>query len=60
MSAQIIGKVKSTKTFKTYEVKWDPSDRNVYIAYAGWTRVGKASSASQAIYMAEAWIAQKG
>ena len=60
MSAQSIGRVKSPKTYKTYEVKWDPSDRSVYVAYAGWTRVGQASSASQAIYMAEAWIAQKG
>jgi len=59
MSAQLIGKVKSPKDYKTYEVKWNPYDRNVYISYAGWTKVGQASSASQAMMMAEAWLYNK-
>ena len=58
MSAQLIGRVKSPK-FKSYEVKWNPHDRNVYVSYAGWTKVGQANSASQAMRMAEAWLYDK-
>ncbi len=59
MSAQLIGSVKSPKTFKSYEVRWNPNDRNVYVSYAGNTKVGKASSASQAMNVAEAWLSNK-
>ncbi len=59
MSAQLIGRVKSPKTFKSYEVKWDPLDRHVYVSYAGWTKAGTASSASQALNVAEAWLYDK-
>ncbi len=59
MSATVIGRVKSPKTFKSYEVKWNPSDRNVYVSYAGWTKVGDASSASQAMQKAEAYVYNK-
>jgi hypothetical protein len=59
MSAQLIGRVKSGKYQKSYEVKWNPHDRHVYVSYAGWTKVGLASSASQAMNMAEGWLHDK-
>jgi hypothetical protein len=59
MSAQLIGWVKSPKTFKSYEVRWNTHDRNVYVNYAGNTKVGKASSATQAMNVAEAWLSNK-
>jgi hypothetical protein len=59
MSATVIGRVKSSKSFKSYEVKWSPSDRNVYVSYAGWTKIGEASSASQAMQLAEAYVYNK-
>ena len=55
MSSQIIGKVKGGKSGKTFEVKWSPSDRNVYVRIAGWTRAGKAGSANDAMNVAEAF-----
>jgi len=58
MSATVIGKVKSGNN-KTYEVKWDSSGREVYVSWAGWSYVGKASSASDAMRMAEAWLYNK-
>lgn len=58
MSATIIGTVKSGKG-KSYEVKWDQSSRDVYVSYAGWTDVGKASSANEAMNKAEAWLYNK-
>ena len=45
MSATVIGRVKSGQG-KSYEVKWDQSSRDVYVSWAGWSHVGKASSAS--------------
>lgn len=54
MSAKIIGRVKSCKG-KSYEVKWDQSDKNVYVAWGGWTKVGKAYSAGEAMTKVEAW-----
>ena len=58
MSATVIGAVKSGKG-KSYEVKWDQSNRDVYVSYAGWTGVGKASSAGEAMNKAEAWLYNK-
>ena len=59
MAATVIGKVKSGRTNKSYEVKWDQSSKDVYVSYAGWTRVGEASSARDAMNMAEAWLYDK-
>ena len=58
MAAEVIGRVKSGSN-KSYEVKWDHSSRDVYVSYAGWTDVGKASSASEAMRKAEAWLYNK-
>lgn len=58
MSAQIIGRVKSGKG-KSYEVKWNKSDRNVYVSWGGWTNVGKSASANEAMTKAEAWLYNK-
>lgn len=54
-----IGHVKSGKTNKSVEVKWDPSSKDVYVAYAGVTRIGKAESAGEAMHKAEAWLYDK-
>lgn len=59
MAAQIIGRVKSGKTRKEFEVKWDSSDRTVYVSWGGWTKAGKASSAGEAMNVAEAWLYDK-
>lgn len=59
MAATVIGRVKSGSTNKSYEVKWDQSSKDVYVSYAGWTRVGDASSASDAMNKAEAWLYDK-
>jgi hypothetical protein len=58
MSATVIGTVKSGSG-KTYEVKWDQMSKDVYVSYAGWAHVGKASSASEAMNKAEAWLYDK-
>ena len=58
MAAEIIGRVKSGSG-KSYEVKWDHSSRDVYVSYAGWTGVGKASSAGEAMRKGEAWLYSK-
>jgi hypothetical protein len=58
MAATIIGRVRSSKG-KSYEVKWDSYNRDVYVSYAGWTKVGKASSANEAMNKAEAWLYNK-
>lgn len=58
MSATVIGRVKSGKG-KSYEVKWDQLSRDVYVSYAGWAHVGKASSAGDAMNKAEAWLYNK-
>lgn len=59
MAATVIGRVKSGSTKKSYEVKWDQSDKNVYVAWAGWTKVGQAYSAGEAMNKAEAWLYNK-
>lgn len=58
MSAKVIGKVKSPGG-KSYEVKWDPASKDVYVSYAGWSACGKASSATEAMIKAEAYIYNK-
>jgi len=58
MAAIVIGRVKSGKG-KSYEVKWNQSDRNVYVSWGGWSKVGKASSANEAMNKAEAWLYNK-
>lgn len=58
MSAQIIGSVKSGSG-KSYEVKWDSLSKEVYVAWGGWTSVGKAYSASEAMNKAEAYLYNK-
>lgn len=59
MAAVVIGRVKAGKSSKTYEVKWDASSRDAYVAWAGWTNVGKANSASEAMTKAEAFLYDK-
>jgi hypothetical protein len=58
VASQIIGSVKS-RSGKSYEVKWDPSSKDVYISWGIWSHVGKASSASEAMNKAEAWLYNK-
>ena len=58
MSASVIGRVKAGSG-KTYEVKWDPSDKNAYVSWAGWTHLGKASNASDAMAKAAAFLYNK-
>jgi len=58
MSATIIGRVKSGSG-KSYEVKWDQLSRDVYVSFSGWSHVGKATSAREAMNKAEAWLYNK-
>jgi hypothetical protein len=58
MSAEVIGRVKSGAG-KSYEVKWDHSCHEVYVSYSGWASCGKASSASEAMRKAEAFLYDK-
>jgi len=59
MAATVLGRVTSGKSRKSDEVKWNQSDRNVYVSWAGWTKVGQASSAGEAMQKAEAWLYNK-
>lgn len=59
MASEKIGSVKSGKSLKSFDVKWDPSSRDVYVSWAGWTSVGKASSAREAMNKAEAYLYDK-
>jgi hypothetical protein len=58
MATTVIGRVKSGGG-KSYEVKWDQGDKNVYVAWGGWSKVGKAYSANEAMTKAEAWLYNK-
>ncbi|MCF7911533.1 MAG: hypothetical protein K9M99_03315 [Candidatus Cloacimonetes bacterium] len=58
MSATIIGRVKS-ESYKSYEVKWDSASKDAYVSYAGWTSLGKAYSAGEAMIKAEAFLYNK-
>jgi len=59
MASEKIGSVKSGKSCKSFDVKWDQSSRDVYVSWAGWTSVGKASSAREAMNKAEAYLYDK-
>lgn len=59
MSASVIGQVRSGRTNKPYDVKWDETGKDIYVSYAGWSHVGKASSAHEAMTKAEAWLYDK-
>ena len=58
MGATVIGKVK-TGSGKSFEVAWNQSDKTVYVSWAGWTNVGKAFTANEAMNKAEAWLYNK-
>ena len=58
MAATVIGSVKSGKG-KSYKVKWDERNKDIYVSYSGWSKVGKASSAGDAMRKAEAWLYNK-
>ena len=53
-----IGRVKSGKG-KLVEVWWDSASKDIYVAYAGKTHIGKAESAGDAMRKAEAWLYNK-
>lgn len=55
MSATVIGRVKSQEG-KSYEVKWDMASKDVYVSWGGWSHVGTASTALEAMAKAEAWL----
>lgn len=59
MSTEKIGNVKGGKSYQSFEVKWNPHSGEVYVGFAGMTKVGKASSAAQAMRMAEAAVHNK-
>lgn len=58
MSAEELGTVTSGSG-KSYRVKWDQHDKDVYVSWAGWTKIGSASSAGEAMRKAEAWLYDK-
>ena len=58
MTTQNLGRVKSGSN-KSYEVKWDPMRKDIYVSWGGWTYVGKASSPGEAMNKAEAWLYNK-
>ena len=58
MAATVIGQVQSGSG-KSYEVKWDQYSKDVYVSYAGWTKIGQAYSANEAMNKAEAWLYNK-
>jgi len=59
MASQKLGRVKSGKTKKHYEVKWNSYTFEVYVEWGGWTYAGKAYSAGEAMNRAEAWLYDK-
>jgi len=40
-------------------VKWDERTVDIYVAWGGWTRIGTAGSAGDAMRKAEAWLYDK-
>lgn len=58
MSAQKIGQVRAGSG-KFYDVKWESRSHEVYVSWGGWTRVGEAMSAGDAMRLAEAWLYDK-
>lgn len=59
MATEKIGRVTSGRTRDSFEVKWDQASRDVFVSWAGWTHVGKASSAREAMNRAEAYLYDK-
>jgi hypothetical protein len=59
MSASLIGRVISCKSRRSIEVKWDSYSKKVFVGYGGFTFVGKANSAGDAMNVAEAWLHNK-
>jgi len=59
MTAEVLGRVKGGGSGKSYEVKWDPRTKDIYVSYAGWTKCGSASSAGEAMRKAEAFVYDK-
>jgi len=59
MASERIGSVKSGMTHKSFDVKWDQGSKDVYVNLSGWTSVGKASSAREAMNKAEAYLYNK-
>lgn len=55
MPAEVIGRLKSGAGQK-YDVKWDHVRRDTYVSYAGWAYCGVASTASEAMNKAEAFL----
>jgi hypothetical protein len=53
-----VGHVKSGRG-SSYAVRWDEYSKEIYVDYAGWTYVGKAGSAGDAMRKAEAWLYNK-
>lgn len=59
MSTLEIGTVKAPSG-KSFKVKWNQRPGGeIYVSYAGWSGVGKANSASEAMAKAEAWLYDK-
>ena len=58
MAAQVIGSVRSGSGNR-YEVKWDEKSGDIYVSYAGWSHVGSANSAGDAMRKAEAYLYNK-
>lgn len=58
MASIVIGRVKSGSD-KSYDVKWDQASHDIYVSWAGWSHVGKATSANEAMVKAEAWLYDK-
>jgi hypothetical protein len=54
MAETKLGKIKAGSG-KSFEVKWDSSSKVIYVNNYGWTNIGKASSAGEAMTKAEAW-----
>jgi hypothetical protein len=66
MAVEQIGRLKSGKTRKDYKVFWDAGTRSVFVgtfggflSSGGSKNVGKASSASEAMRKAEAYLYDK-
>lgn len=55
MGNPTIGWVTSPKG-KRFEVAWNKISGEVYVSYAGWSYVGRAYSAADAMTKAEAWL----
>lgn len=56
--ASVVGTVTSPSNGKRYEVKWNSSDRDAYVSYAGWSFVGNASSENEAMDLAIRWLSK--